>query len=542
MTRFKRRLLGAKRAIFLLAGVGFLVSLPAHNRAIAEVSLPAFNQNNLITDNLFTAYGFDGAGTNNFLRHKGSWLYGYIIPENQDVPFKYKDSSDGNCKWSSLSVRQFNDVTGETLYGLSAGDLIAKEGHDHSINPQVLVATLEKESSAVSRNTPQSGAVEMWVLGYGWDDTMAACGYSYNDSRARAVAYGGVGQQIAFAANGLQLHYNRSTDWQTAFTSSDGYRVTPENRATRALYRYTTYVYNGNRNFWYFFTLWFSDQAVAYEPKLVSSQTDVFIADEGQRWHINSAEAFDAWGFKWDNIVPMAGTAYAQYPGVGDTGRLIRTSWGRVFYLEKGRKRPVMSPKIFNRRGFRWDDVRQINDEIIKKIPTGIPLWELTRVAGTSTVYFQSRGENHPIASPQVFQDGWKFDWGEVADVPSYVVDQFPITGTISRLAKSNDGVIFFLDHGVKYAIPNPTTFSVFGFKWSDVVSVESSFLDNFPTQGTLRGLIGAPDGRVFSLDNGVKRYVSGDAFRRRGFSFSEVNFLDWPGLALFPNGDPLAK
>lgn len=528
----------------LLAGsILFLTPVPhpADAHTLSDDPSPGYNPANLISNDYFTAYGLDGAGVNDFLRAKGSWLYGYGIPEYQDVPFKYRDGS-GNCAWSSTRVRQYVTSSGELLYGTSAGDLLAKKSHDHRINPQVLIVTLEKEASAVTRSSPQSNPVEMWVLGYGWNDTMAACGYDFETAKKRAEDFGGVGQQIAYSAYGLRRLYDLSaSDWNETLKTNDDQFVKPENQATRALYRYTPYVHNGNHNFWRLFTLWFRDVAVSYNPALVRYvDGTIYIADEGQLWHIRTADAFNAWGFSWNNVISHSGSPYANYPVVGGVNRLIRTSWGRVFYIENGKKRPIMSPRIFNAYGFNWNDVTQINDEIIKKIPTGIPMWELTRMSGTATVYFQSRGENHPIPNPLIFKDGWGFDWAEVADVPSYVVNQFPTTQPISRLAKSNQNVIFFLDHGVKYQIPDPDMFNRHGFKWSDVVAVESSFLDNFPTQGTLRGLVKAPDGRIFYIENGSKRYVSSTVMKRRGFNANDAVLIDWPGLDLFPNGSNL--
>ncbi len=526
--------------LFLMAVFLICVAQPFSAQAHTLNDDPGtYNPNNLISNDNFLGYGYDGSAVNNFLGSRGSWLSGYRIPEYQDVPYKYRDGN-GNCAWASTSVRQFNDITGEGLYGGLAGDLIAKKGHDHGVNPQVTLVTLEKESSAISRGTVQSTPVEMWVLGYGWNDTMAGCGYDQGTAQSRAVTFGGVGQQIAYATNGFRSLYSQSSDWQSPFNTVDGVTIHAENQATRALYRYTPYVHNGNHNFWHFFTQWFKDTATAYHPPVVKDGDRVYLADQGQLWHIQTADAFDAWNFRWSEVGALEGSPYAGYPKVGGVSRLIRTSWGRVFYIENGRKRPIMSPRIFNLWHFNWDDVSPLNDEIIKQIPTGIPMWELTRVNGTSTVYFQSRGENHPVPNPQIFKDGWNFDWAEVADVPSYVVDQFPVSQAVSRLAKSNSGVIFFMDHGVKFAIPSPNTFNQFGFRWSDVIGIESSFLDNFPTRGTLRGLIGAPDGRVFYLDNGAKRYVSGDVFRKRGFNLGDVAWLDWAGLNLFPNGSAL--
>lgn len=479
----------------------------------------------------------DSTTINSWLASKGSWLANYTLPEYVDVPYFCRDDS-GNNVTRSVSVRQWH-VSNYALYGMSAAHLFADRAKLFGMNPQVMLALLERESSGVTRSSPSSDFTRAWPLFYAFDEAMAS--YSYSCSRAEQIAvdYGGVGQQIAYGTYGIKNNYNNSGDWQSAITI-DGTTFTPQSRATRALYRYTPHIHPGNHNFWYFFTVWFST-STSYSPDaLVRSGDHVYLADHGELWHIDSADAFDQWGFSWGDIRTLQGSAYANNPVRGGVGRLIRTSWGRVFYMEQGKKRPVMSAAIFTKLGLNWDDVRPINDEIIKEIPTGIPMWELTRIEGTPTVYFQSRGENHAIPNPEIFQDAWKFDWAEVADVPTYVVTQFPTTRPMSRLAKANHGVIFFLDNGVKYEIPSADMFNRHGFKWDDVVAIESSFLDNFPTRGTLRGLIKAPDGRVFYVENGMKRYVNGSVFRSKGFNLNDAVSWQWASLNLIPNGPDL--
>ncbi len=46
----------------------------------------------------------------------------------------------------------------------------------------------------------------------------------------------------------------------------------------------------------------------------------------------------------------------------------------RIYLIENGTKRYIVSPEIFNRNGFKWDEVIEVDDETINTIKTGSPL------------------------------------------------------------------------------------------------------------------------------------------------------------------------
>jgi CDP-glycerol glycerophosphotransferase (TagB/SpsB family) len=56
--------------------------------------------------------------------------------------------------------------------------------------------------------------------------------------------------------------------------------------------------------------------------------------------------------------------------GIND-GMLIRSSDGKVYLVERGMKRHIVSPSVFEALGLEWGNIRSIDDRIIDKIPTG---------------------------------------------------------------------------------------------------------------------------------------------------------------------------
>lgn len=471
----------------------------------------SYTPNSLISDDSFTGYGYDGAGVASFLSEKGSWLKGYNIPEYQEVPYKYRDSN-GNCQWAYVSVRQFNDVTGERLYNYSAADLIAKEGHDHGVNPQVLLVTLEKESSAISRSSVQSAPVEMWVLGYGWNDTMAGCGYNYDTARARAINYGGVGQQIAYSMSGLRSLYDRS-GWETPFNTVDGTNITATNRATRALYLYTPYVHNGNHNFWRFYTLWFQTRPTFSPTAYGWYAGRPHLVYNGQIWPFNDVGTFEHFLPGKAGEMSQLGSEHLNLPVRHSLGRLIRKSGdGTIYYMLNGTRKHIKSERILNLYGWRMEDVvGDVDDKLIDAIPVNDPMLGILRVENSiSPTYLQTRGENHKITDQAIFQDNWNFKWDEVAEVPPYVVNRITTTNNLGTIALSNEGTAYFMDKGKRYHIPDNNTAERWGLDWSTAVRFDTPLLWRFPEDNRLTPYArNEKTGHVYVLEKGKRRWLS---------------------------------
>lgn len=528
MTQIQQKI---RTSIFILIGTivvlgGYLQ--PANAHTLSDDPAPGYVPSNLISNDQLTGYGYDGAGVVNFLQQRGSWLKGYVIPEYQEVPYKFRNSN-GDCEWRSVSVRQHNDITNENLYGRLAGDLIANEGHDHGINPQVILVTLEKESTAISRSSVQSQPVEMWVLGYGWNDTMAGCGYNYDTARARAINFGGVGQQIAYATSGLRSLYNNATDWQTPFTTLDGVTVTAANQATRALYRYTPYTHTGNHNFWHYYTLWFQSVPV-FSPTAYGWDEDMkpSIVYGGERWPFVDVESFESVIPGQAGFMPRLTASQLALPKRHTLGRIIsKASSGQMFYLLNGKRRHINNDRVLALYGWnRGDVVGNVTDTFIDAIPVGDPLLPIIRVENSTATYLQTRGENHRITNQAEFKDNWNFDWSEVIEVPPYTVNTVPTTNNLGIIALSNEGTAYLIDKGRRYHIPDNSTAERWGLNWNTAVRFDTPLLWRFPEDWRLTPYARNEEtGHVYVLEHGQRRWLS--ASRRSQLGISERDIVN---------------
>lgn len=148
----------------------------------------------------------------------------------------------------SFLERQGGDLdtyTGPDHLGVtkSAAQMIADAAVAWGVSPKVILVTLQKEQSLVSRPGPTQNALD-WAMG---------CGKM--DSRT-IESYRGFGNQIWGGARALQR--NRSSWHRGASLSIDGTAVYPSNSSTHSLYRYTPH-FHGNTTFYKLYWRYFGD-------------------------------------------------------------------------------------------------------------------------------------------------------------------------------------------------------------------------------------------------------------------------------------------
>ncbi len=265
------KLLFIIRSALVVALVAFVWhALPAH---------AAFNQNNLMDDSVFDNVStMDGPGIDN-------WLNSYF-PQS---------CISTNSGFSTPALLGYSPSNGFSYGGnVSAGTLIYQASRVYGLNPQVILATLQKESSVVSGtasyrcqyiNTamgydcpdsgscPQNPAKESgfskqvilatWMLKFhqqrakgnvGWNVQVRDFPYPGNvwdNSDDPQSCYSGRMTQGVYARcpSGALAYYD-------GMTTIDGSAVHADTGATAALYDYTPH-FSGNRHFDDIYAGWF---------------------------------------------------------------------------------------------------------------------------------------------------------------------------------------------------------------------------------------------------------------------------------------------
>lgn len=125
----------------------------------------------------------------------------------------------------------------------SAAEMIAEASVKWGISPKVMLATLQKEQSLITRKTVTQESMD-WAMGCGKADSFTS--YQYQ----------GFGKQIWFGA----YKFKQNADlWKPGATQKiDGSTVRPTNPGTHAQYRYTPH-FPGVMSFWMIYWRYFGD-------------------------------------------------------------------------------------------------------------------------------------------------------------------------------------------------------------------------------------------------------------------------------------------
>jgi len=125
----------------------------------------------------------------------------------------------------------------------SAAQMIAEAAAGWGVSPKVILVSLQKEQSLLSKKSPSDNAYD-WAMG---------CGKA--DSRT-FYQYQGFGNQIWWGAQ--KLNKNAGPWYQGIEMTIDGNTVRPSNSSTYSLYKYTPHL-RGTMSFWLLYWRYFGD-------------------------------------------------------------------------------------------------------------------------------------------------------------------------------------------------------------------------------------------------------------------------------------------
>ncbi|MCK5798987.1 MAG: hypothetical protein KAI47_17465 [Deltaproteobacteria bacterium] len=138
--------------------------------------------------------------------------------------------------------------------GVSFAQSLHKEAIDAGVNPLVLLVTLQKESSLVSKTKRPSKAKLAWALGCGCPDGRS-CMTAYRglEGQVHCAADLIMRAKTALDAGGTTLSGRRPG---MTMKTSDGKRITLINQATTILYTYTPWILVGRGGNWLYWNIW----------------------------------------------------------------------------------------------------------------------------------------------------------------------------------------------------------------------------------------------------------------------------------------------
>lgn len=513
-----------KQILSVVILMAFAAGLVQPSVAFAQQTVdPSFDPGMIIPDLAFADTGTFGsaAGIQTFLEQKGSVL----ANTSQDFLIKLKEPSDVNTK-VALEDRQPNLGRLRT-----AAELIYDASLQHGMNSQVLLVTLQKEQSLITGTFTEASLQRGLdrALGFGCPD-VGGCGdiflgfyrqifgtFDADGSRwLGAVAslmrsfnteVGGVrvGRGPGVDAQGRTfgtptVRVSRKGDTIMLDNTMGGYAgisqqqtVTIGNFATAALYRYTPHVFNGNYNFWKFYTAWFKYPNGTVIQRVGDMVT--YVIDNGTKRPFSAYVATQR-KIKIDAVISVSQTEFDSYPLEAQIAPLDETLLkgdveGTVFIIQSGKKRPISYP-IFVQRNYSFAKV---------------------------------------VTLPQ-------------AEVSAYEMGTFlpPLNGSL--LIGETDPTVYVIEGDFK----RPITYDIFvarKYSFAKLMKLYDSEVVAFQTgpmmyppdqvQVQLKG-----DAGIYWFKDGMKRYVSAFVFKQRGVGNFPMVKIGLDEFNAIPTGTPL--
>lgn len=483
-----------QKVLLLLEAIGVIVLLCF---GFTKSSSADFQANNLIDDSTFTnvnsmtANQIDAFLNNNFPSSCISTNSGFTAPD----PTGY------------------SPTTGFT-YGsdVSAGKVIYDAAQAYGLNPQVILATLEKEESLVSGSNGCSTLQYSAALGNDCPDGGSYYNYSgielYSKNGVPVTSVSGTcvnsadsvgfSRQVITATWKLmfwQQHAIGNVNWaviktnwdnsddvgacysgpmtegyykrcasDTSLTYFDGYytidstNVHMDTGATAALYYYTPH-FHGNELFENAFQSWFGPTtgegyvlATSYDD---NGDTRQWVIYQGERHLVPSTDVLTAWGLNNQTLLQWPGTYLGSYTQGPDLSRLMRPD-------------------------------------------------------GTQDVYFVDNTYAYKVTSPQMLA-AWNFNPAAITDVADYLGQLPANAGNLTyavRDASVSNGPVYTVDGGTLRQYDSPDILDAWEGDNAPIIAVSDAYISNMGTGASISGTKisdGQAGATLYQVDSGQK-------------------------------------
>jgi hypothetical protein len=493
----------------------------------------AFNPERIIDDAVFTNNGSMSADQiQAFLNSKNSTCL-----KNFTTLSLTDDNNDGSVA-----------NNGSEPYGkhgtMSAAQVIKAASDIYKINPQVILATLEKEQGLVTRTDCPDWRYNT-ALGYGCPDTapcnQAAYGFTRQIDYGTYHFRGFYDDSLTFVPYGIgrqQVAYN-----PTASCGSSVLNI--QNRATASLYSYTPYQPNaaaiaagyasappcgayGNRNFFLFFNDWFGPTTGTILIQSPASAA-VYLISGTVRYGIPSQDVLRAYGLGSTKVTPVTDQFMNSMADGGTLGTMFKKEGENAVYLaDNGYRLGIASYDQCVAWGYNsclTSATKSLAPSVFNTIQNGGDLKSL--MLNGNTISVMINGQKWPFMTSKALSEKG-YTSANVTPITNPINSSQPIAYSIpennSYLKFGNNSVIYAFSNDKFYAINSYDVFRSMIAPNTPVYHDTGSMYATNPPQPTRS----VP--AFLSTENGTKTYMLG-----AGGKFNITNVVgDWPAASPF--------
>lgn len=455
-----------------------------------------------------------------------------------------------NCYGPNSTERAWYTAAGANCdQETTAADLIYFASQIYGVNPQVTLATLQKEQSLATAPNPTSYQLDH-AMGYGCPTTggCEASNFAYQiDSGVWVLRY------HYERANGNFSWWSPSTSWtcgtEKAFYKPNLYPSQNvdfydedavfyrthyiENAATSSFYCYTPHAYNnpeglygrepfgttgryysGSYNFVLFFELWFGDTSGTPMFKVAGDNKTYILGSEDNYYHVQSQELLKAYGYeKRFYIIDSKPSNYLE--GKTFSGVLpLHASFGssEVYLVDRGGKYLFSSTSLKeNEYGYALNTEAKLNSSVAGYLPTAGNMRSVIREYGGSEIYVMENGKRRRVPDLDAYRTGSPpystLDYVRLSsDYMESLTPGYPLLGPNKVIRLYDTGSFKFWDGTNIFNISRDTA-NLVGLEID--YEMGSGEIENLPRQPE-PVLIHVKDSNYYYiLDNNTKRIVN---------------------------------
>lgn len=251
-------------------------------------------------------------------------------------------------------------------------------------------------------------------------------------------------------------------------------------------------------------------------------------------------------------------------------GALVKGSGSAIYILSGGQKRHIASAGAFNACGYRWNEVSIVNDATLSLTPsgsnvTGPPCPFTLATSGGAVYHMWGNYFKRGITSPGAF-NACQYDWGDIVTVSSlsgftsttpisgppcpYTRDPWYHEATMDgSLVKGSGPAVYVLSGGKKRHIVSATLFNTCGYEWNDVVAVSDSTLSLIPNGSSVTSapcpytlIQRSSGGAVYVMLATLKKGItSPGVFNACGYVWGDIVTLSQAAVGSVTTGVPLS-
>jgi hypothetical protein len=328
--------------------------------------------------------------------------------------------------------------------------------------------------------------------------------------------------------------------------------VSIQNFATAALYRYTPHVFNGNYNFWRFYSAWFKYPNGTVIQK--AGDTLQYVVDNGTKRPFSAFVATQR-KLKVDNVIIVSQTEFDTYPLEKPLppleGTLIKGDVDISIYLIEDSAKHLISSPVFTQRKFSLANVVTIPQAEVDSYSTGsyvTPLnGTLIMAPSDATVYMIDDGLKRPITGA-IFKVR-KLSFAKIMKLSDEEVAGIPLGPYLTPPEKvafrtAADPTVWWYRDNLKHSV------SAFVFKQRGVrnfpfLTLSDAEVMSIPTGAPLPpsdGTVfkGSVSSAIYKMDGGLKRLLTAVAYKR--LRYPKATVLPQAEVDQYNPGDDILK